>query len=488
MAVHGLKGAVDQVSTRPLLVGKGVDSLFPLRALDALDVSKHGLLLNESSAQAVGIQSGQVESSKSDELPCEAQLSKILAEGVHLLVGHAASVPVEGRRKVVGQVRLLSRAVDTLHTSCEALGILKDWLGGLSPHDVSVRSEVAHPVDAGVDARLKSEVSLTGTGKLPIPEGLLSTQKLTSKAASVLVGDSRELSVLLGPLVQLPLLSAVLLELVEHGLVVGDNPVVLLPGIHLIRALGIAVRPSRLVGGALDEHVVARILVGLDKLGSFGVGTGNDDSLSAHDVALQTGSHEAVDVLAGGHQNLSSHVAALLGSVPLILEVDSSSTSVNHGLGQAHDSGHATVAGVSVSNDRAKVVGGVLEASRLPLSLELLAVVELLGAEKTVDVLGDSVEGVVSKVRAGLVDRRVVGAGLPSRHIDGLCELDHLGQLGNVEAPEGGGAASLLTQVPDELEELASGEGGGRAGPLHRSSEAGDVLSGVVTESALETV
>mmetsp|Transcript_82936 Transcript_82936/g.222482 ORF Transcript_82936/g.222482 Transcript_82936/m.222482 type:complete len:618 (-) Transcript_82936:32-1885(-) len=488
VAVHGGEGTVDEVGARPALVGKGVDTLVALRALDALHVAEHGLVTAEGAREAVGIEGGKVEAGKGHELPHEAELAEVAAEGAHLGIGHAACVPVERRREVVREVGLLTRAVHALDALGESLGILEDRLGGLGPHDVGVRSEVAHAVAAHIDTRAEHEVALAGAGKLPAPEGLGAAKKLAGEGAGVLVGDAGELGVLGVPLGDFLLGSVVLLEGLKNGGVEGHHGVVLLPGGHVGGGLGVAVRAGLGVGGTHDEHVVARVLVGLDELGGLSVGTGDDDGLGAHDVALETGGHEAIDVLAGGHENLAAHVAALLGAVALILEVDASRTSINHELGQAHDGGHATVAGITVGNDGTKVVNGVLEVTGSPLSLKLLAVMELLGLEQALNVLGDSVHGVVSKIGTRLHHRGMVGGRLPAGNVDGLGEANHLGDLGIVEAAEGHRGAALLTEVADKLEQLGSSERGSGAGPLDGATELGHVLRSVVTEGAAETV
>mmetsp|Transcript_24517 Transcript_24517/g.47663 ORF Transcript_24517/g.47663 Transcript_24517/m.47663 type:complete len:278 (+) Transcript_24517:1268-2101(+) len=234
--------------------------------------------------------------------------------------------------------------------------------------------------------------------------------------------------------------------------------------------------------------MVTRVLVALNKLGSLRVGAGDDDGLRPHDVALEAGGHQAVDVLAGRDKHLAAHVPALLGAVPLVLKMDAGSAGVDHQLGQAHHGGHAAVARVAVGHDGAEVVDGVFEVVLGPHGLKLLAVVELLRAEQAVDVLGHRVEGVVREVGAGLVDRRVVGGGLPARDVDGLSELNHLGQLGVVEAPESCGAPVLVAQVAHKLVQLGRRERRGGAGPLDGAAEAGDVSGAVVAERALEAL
>mmetsp|Transcript_15028 Transcript_15028/g.12363 ORF Transcript_15028/g.12363 Transcript_15028/m.12363 type:complete len:202 (-) Transcript_15028:1026-1631(-) len=201
-----------------------------------------------------------MEACQGHELPREAELAEILAEGVHLSVSHARGIPVEGRRKVVGQVGFFARAVDALHTVGEAARVVEDGLGGLSPHDVGIGREVAHAVHASLDARIQHKVALASARSLPAPEDVLAKQFL-GEHAGVLVGDAREFGTGLGPLGDLVLASLGRLELSEHGLVIRYEGIGLLPGVHLLRAVGVAVRLGRGVGGAHDENVVAGVLV-----------------------------------------------------------------------------------------------------------------------------------------------------------------------------------------------------------------------------------
>mmetsp|Transcript_1145 Transcript_1145/g.2482 ORF Transcript_1145/g.2482 Transcript_1145/m.2482 type:complete len:242 (-) Transcript_1145:371-1096(-) len=234
--------------------------------------------------------------------------------------------------------------------------------------------------------------------------------------------------------------------------------VLLLPSCHLSRGLCIPVGSCLGVGGALDEDMVPRILVRLDQLRCLCIGTRHKDSVCSEDVALQTGRHETVDVLPRGHENLSSHVPALLGPVLLVFEVDPSRSCLHHRLGEAHDGSHATMAGVTVGNDGTEIVDAFLEASLGPLRLELLAVVKLLGSEQSFYMLGNCVEGIVREVRTRLHEGRMMRRGLPAGDIDGLGKLHHLGELGYIEATEGHGASVLFPEGPDELKQLCCSE------------------------------
>lgn len=117
--------------------------------------------------------------------------------------------------------------------------------------------------------------------------------------------------------------------------------------------------------------------------------------LRTHDVGLRTDGDQAVDVFADGHKHLSSHVATLLGARSLVLNVNTSSTTLNEQLGELHDSGKTTVTGIGIGDDRAQVVdiGNLL--TLIPgcgdTLFTLFPVVEQLSKEKLVDLVGHSV-------------------------------------------------------------------------------------------------
>ena len=104
-------------------------------------------------------------------------------------------------------------------------------------------------------------------------------------------------------------------------------------------------------------------------------------------------------MLLDGDKNLSGHVATLLGSWSLILNVDTSGTLLNEELGQFHGGGETTVAGVSVSNDGSHIIDdgsrGKFSVREMSASLPLFPVVEELSGEQVLDLVWDCVVGVI---------------------------------------------------------------------------------------------
>lgn len=99
-------------------------------------------------------------------------------------------------------------------------------------------------------------------------------------------------------------------------------------------------------------------------------------------------------MLANGNKDLASHVAALLGTSSLVLDVNASSTLFNEELGKLHGSSEAAMARISIGDDGSKVVNvGELCALILGGShalLALFAIVEELSHEEMADLVGDS--------------------------------------------------------------------------------------------------
>lgn len=114
-----------------------------------------------------------------------------------------------------------------------------------------------------------------------------------------------------------------------------------------------------------------------------------------HDVGLRADGHQTVDVLADRHENLSGHMAALLGAGSLVLDMDTSSSALHEELGQLHDRRQATVTGIGVSNDGTQIVHirhvGTLLLRGCHTLLALFPIMEQLRHEELVDLVGDSV-------------------------------------------------------------------------------------------------
>mmetsp|Transcript_44348 Transcript_44348/g.105605 ORF Transcript_44348/g.105605 Transcript_44348/m.105605 type:complete len:297 (+) Transcript_44348:885-1775(+) len=215
--------------------------------------------------------------------------------------------------------------------------------------------------------------------------------------------------------------------------------------------------------------MVDRIDVGVDHRGSLGICACNEDQGRVQDIRLQTDGNQALNVLLSGDEDLAAHVAALLGARLLVLDVDPSSASLNEHLGQLHGGGKATVPRVCIRDDGVQVVHagrlGTVRRAHAPALLVLLSVVEELGTEELVHLVGHGVVGVVRHVGARLVRGGGGGGALPAAHVDGGEVLGHLRDLHGVQRPEGVGAGALGLVLPQHFVQLVRD---GRAGELER--------------------
>lgn len=78
----------------------------------------------------------------------------------------------------------------------------------------------------------------------------------------------------------------------------------------------------------------------------------------------------------------------------------------------------------------------------------------LLGEEEVLDLVGDGVVGVISKIWAGLVGGGVGGGALPAGDVNGVQMLGHHSDLHRVECtegPGGGGVGLVGLESPPEF-------------------------------------
>ena len=168
------------------------------------------------------------------------------------------------------------------------------------------------------------------------------------------------------------------------------------------------------VGGAQDEGLVALVAAALEEVGRLGVGAGDDDPRHAHDVELEARRVEALDLLVRGHEHLAALVAALLGARALVLDVVARHAGLDEAADQVAHVRVAAVAGVGVGDDE----GPEVDRGRLgPLLLgQLRAQVELVavGGEQGPHERGRLVGDLAQRV-AGEVGARVLGRGALGR-------------------------------------------------------------------------
>lgn len=114
-----------------------------------------------------------------------------------------------------------------------------------------------------------------------------------------------------------------------------------------------------------------------------------------HDISLSTNSNQTIDMFTNRHQDLSSHMATLLCTRRLILNMNTSRTTFNKELGQLHDSSETAMSRIGIGDDGSEVVvvldGAAFFAGGGYALFALFSVVEELGHEQLVDFVGDGV-------------------------------------------------------------------------------------------------
>ncbi len=163
----------------------------------------------------------------------------------------------------------------------------------------------------------------------------------------------------------------------------------------------------RQVVGTLDELVITSVNAGRNKLGRLRVGSSDQDIGRTEDVPCESGSCNTVDVFGSGDKHLACLVTALLTTVKLVLEVDTSCTLLGKELGKLEHGAETTVTRVGIGNDRSEVVDpgclGLLLWRELASLVPVLSVVVLLCLEETLNLIGHSGVRVIGKIGTDLV-------------------------------------------------------------------------------------
>jgi len=166
-------------------------------------------------------------------------------------------------------------------------------------------------------------------------------------------------------------------------------------------------------------------------------------------------------VLPGGDEDLSSHVAALLGAGLLVLEVDARGAGLDEELDELHNGAEATVAGVAVGDDGDEVVDlrwcSLAGEDGRGAFLILPAVVVELGAHELITLPGHCVHGIIRKVRPGLVGAARRARALPPADVDAAQMGCHLYHLHRIQRAERVAVSPRRVEPREELVELATG-------------------------------
>mmetsp|Transcript_26252 Transcript_26252/g.54066 ORF Transcript_26252/g.54066 Transcript_26252/m.54066 type:complete len:519 (-) Transcript_26252:151-1707(-) len=473
-------GLVDDLGAAPFLVSQGLHTVLPLLALDKLHVSSCPAL-GVVPSEEVDAERVAVEARQGDKLPAESQLRKIPDEGLHLGIGHAGGIPVEGGAQVVGEHLVRNRG---LHRRGEVLGLAQNGLPRLHPHAVAVGSEGDGALDAEVRGALDAVVALNRARGVPVEVDVAGAES----GGGLLHLRQRHLHGILEPLGRV---HALRLQNLGHSIGVCHSARTLLPVLVSTLLDRIEERLAVLDGGTLDVGVVDRIDVGVDHGGGLRIGARDKNQRRVEDVGLQAAGNEALDVLPRRYQDLAAHVPTLLRAWLLILDVDARSAVLDEHLCELHGRRKTSVTSVRIRDDGIEVIHhrslGALLGRHAAALFVLLPVMEQLGLEELIHLVRHRVVRVVRNVGAGLIGGRGRGARLPAAYIDRGNVLRHLHHLHGVQGSKGMGASSLRLVVAQHgvelLRDLRPGEME-RHGPLQLH----DVLRLVGTDGVLEAI
>ncbi len=230
-----------------------------------------------------------------------------------------------------------------------------------------------------------------------------------------------------------------------------------------------------------DERTIVFIDVAGDQVGGVGIGASQQQRRRTHRVGGQAGRHQLGHGLAGGHQHLAAHVAALLHGSELVFEVDARRARLDHGLHQFIGVEHAAETGFGVRHDgREEVdvafVTGVLAFHPLDLVATRQRIVDAANH------LRHGVGGIERLVGIHFAGQVGVAGDLPARQIDGLqAGLDLLHGL------VAGQSAQRIDErlAVQEFPEARGAAAGKRVFDADRAAQADDVFGTVVALDAL---
>ena len=206
------------------------------------------------------------------------------------------------------------------------------------------------------------------------------------------------------------------------------------------------------VGGAEQERLIAFVGAAVEQVGGFGVGARHDDSRHPHDVELEAGGVQALDLFVRGNQNLATLMAALLRAGALVLDVVAGHARLDETANEVAHVGITAVAGVGVGDDERTVVvcrgrGALLVGHAEPQVL-LIAVRGQKGAHQPGGLVGHLAQGIAGQVGTRILADRALGRCRPAAEVDPLdAHALHDHGLPRRVGAEGGDALLLGEQL-----------------------------------------
>ena len=178
------------------------------------------------------------------------------------------------------------------------------------------------------------------------------------------------------------------------------------------------------IGGAEEERLVALVGAALDQVGGLGVRARDDDAGHPHDVELEAGGVEALDLFVRRHQNLAALMAALLRTGALVLDVVTRHAGLDEAADQVAHVRIAAVAGVGVGDDeRPEVVGrgrGALRVGHAQAQVLLIAVGGEQCAHQPRGLVGHLAQRIAGEIGSRILADGALGRRRPAAEVDAL--------------------------------------------------------------------
>ena len=253
------------------------------------------------------------------------------------------------------------------------------------------------------------------------------------------------------------------------------------------------------VGDAEQERLVALVGAAVDQVGGLGVGARDDDAGHPHDVELEAGGVEALDLFVRRDEDLAALVAALLRARTLVLDVVAGHARLDETANQVAHVWISAVAGVGVGDDERPEVDGRRRRALLVGHAQAQVLLVAVGGEQCAHqprgLVGYLAQRIACEVGTRVLARGALGRGRPAAEVDPLDAhpLHRHGLTGRVR-PEGGDALVLGEEFAQAVVEgrrrLARDRvvGGDRAAlldDLARRIEADDPLEAWAVEVSL---
>src|SRR6185437_4303597 len=205
--------------------------------------------------------------------------------------------------------------------------------------------------------------------------------------------------------------------------------------------------------------MVPLVPAAFEERGRFGVGPGHDQPGNVHDVELEAGRVEPLDLLVHADEHLAALVTAFLGAGLLVLDVVAGDANLDEAPDQIPDVGVAAVPGVGIGDDERPEVGfrrGRPLGQRHPRAGEtLVAVRREQRAHDRRGLLRHLGERIAGQVRAGVLGDRSLGRRRPAAQVDAhdAHPLHRHGLAGGVR-PECGDLRAFAEEFPQPYIEL----------------------------------